>query len=326
MTKVPSKDTTLKALRAVSINQTDVPQKDVFQGHTKTVLVGLLTLTFAVAGAWAFHCCRQRKVSTRSPVKRMCFYQEKANAFDERSQLKRLKAMYPDGFPNKSLEKALIEAQLTQDRVDMICFACKSLEASVLARTDVPGELSKEDISGIAMFTYDFGQDEMEYNPYRLINKPLGERNIAGLQRISSLLYILIRSLRKLPRVSGKTLYRAIDRNVNIDEDHYHEGNMITWMAFSSTSLDMNTSKDFLAQNLDKTAGTLFVIENGWGYDIQPYSLFPDEAEILLEPERQFMVKSVVPSTDLTVINLQMLDTPLVTFNSDQDNITVSLD
>ena len=51
-------------------------------------------------------------------------------------------------------------------------------------------------------------------------------------------------------------------------------------------------------------------LKEGWGYNIQPYSLFPDEVEILLEPERQFKVLSIIRA-DLTIINLKMLDTPL---------------
>ena len=68
----------------------------------------------------------------------------------------------------------------------------------------------------------------------------------------------------------------------------------------------------FLAKGLKggKAKGTLFIISNAWGYNIQPYSLFPDEEEILLEPERQFRVVSVLKAA-LTIINLEMLDTPL---------------
>ena len=55
---------------------------------------------------------------------------------------------------------------------------------------------------------------------------------------------------------------------------------------------------------------TLFILDKGWCYDIQPYSLFPGEDEILLEPERQFRVVSVLEAA-LTIINLKMLDTPL---------------
>ena len=108
-------------------------------------------------------------------------------------------------------------------------------------------------------------------------------------------------------------LYRGVRSEVNVDESHYHKGNTITWPALSSTSPDMKATKTFLAKGAKtgKATGTLFIIEDGWGYDIQPYSLFPDEAEILLEPERQFMVKSVIEAEGLIFINLKMLDTPL---------------
>ena len=100
---------------------------------------------------------------------------------------------------------------------------------------------------------------------------------------------------------------------MSMDWDNYFEGSIITWPALSSTSPDMNTTKNFLAKGskTGKAVGTLFIIEGGWGYDIQPYSLFPDEAEILLEPERHFMVKSIIETDGMTIINLQMLDTPL---------------
>ena len=98
-----------------------------------------------------------------------------------------------------------------------------------------------------------------------------------------------------------------------MDEDHYCEGNVITWPAFSSTSPSMKSTKAFLAEGAKsgKAAGTLFIIEGGWGYDIQPYSLFANEEEILLEPDRQFKVTSIIPTDGMTVINVKMENTPL---------------
>ena len=105
----------------------------------------------------------------------------------------------------------------------------------------------------------------------------------AGLQRASGILYLVMTALRKLSRVTGMYLYRGVRSDMKMDEGHYSEGNTITWPALSSTSPDMKATKTFLVKGskTGKTAGTLFIIENGWGYDIQPYSLFPDEAEIL---------------------------------------------
>ena len=90
------------------------------------------------------------------------------------------------------------------------------------------------------------------------------------------------------------------------------QGDVVTWSALSSTSPDMEATKAFLGKGSKSgnATGTLFIIDKGWGYDIQPYSLFPDEEEILLEPERQFRVVSVLKAA-LTIINLEMLDTPL---------------
>ena len=67
----------------------------------------------------------------------------------------------------------------------------------------------------------------------------------------------------------------------------------------------MYPTKRFLSKGSvsGRAMGTLFVIGDGWGYNIQPYSLFPGEVEIL--------VISVIPG-DLTIISLQMLDTPVI--------------
>ena len=128
-----------------------------------------------------------------------------------------------------------------------------------------------------------------------IINRSLVEMNCAWLQMATGILYLVMTALRKLPRVTGMTLYRGVRNEVKMDGDHYHEGNTITWPALSSTSPHMKTVKTFTAKGskTGKATGTLFTIENGWGYDIQPYSLFPEEAEILLEPERQFKVISI---------------------------------
>ena len=170
---------------------------------------------------------------------------------------------------------------------------------------------TKEDATAVALYTFDFRGNDFEFNPYRIINKALAFSNEAELRRASGLLYIVMCSLRKLPRCTGKTLYRGVRGGVDVSS--YKEGSTVVWRGLSSTSPDMSVTKAFLAKSSDNgnVKGTLFVIENGWGYDIQQYSLFPEETEILLEPERRFYVQSVLPA-DLTVIKLQMLDTPLL--------------
>ena len=63
----------------------------------------------------------------------------------------------------------------------------------------------------------------------------------------------------------------------------------------------METTKAFLRKGSKsvEATGTLFVIDKGWGYDIQPYSLFPDEEKILLEPGKRFKVACVIKGEGL---------------------------
>ena len=237
--------------------------------------------------------------------------------FDEenissRKTLSKLNTLYPSDYTRPSLENALFEVGLPEEKVNLVCSACTNAVESHREREEIPKGFTEDDAAAIAMYTYDFGEDDFESNPYRFINSNLAKRNYAGLQKASGLLYLVMTALRKLPRVTDKTLYRGVQSKMNLDEDHYCQGNVIIWPALSSTSPDLNATKEFLAKGSTSgnAAGTLFIIENGWGYDIQPYSLFPDEGEILLELERQFKVVSVIEA-ELTIIKLEMLDTPL---------------
>lgn len=215
--------------------------------------------------------------------------------------------LYSDDYSEPTLGEALLKAGVTHKQINSILSACRN--TMNYASDD---EFTKEDAAAIAMYTYDLGPKAFENNPDRIINKSIAGGNYESLQRASGLLYLVMRALRKLPRVTGITLYRGVRGVVKLDEDHYHEGNVITWPVISSTSPVIDEVKESLAAGSEsgEAVGTLFVIENAWGYNIQPYSLFPNEAEILIEPDRQFKVISVARD-DLTVVTLQMLDTPL---------------
>ena len=148
--------------------------------------------------------------------------------------------------------------------------------------------------------------------------------------KVRDVLYLVMSALRKLPATKGMMLYRGIHGKVELSQ--YKEGSTVTWPRFSSTSPNMNVTKNFMEKmikehessnikrsnnddNINKDVtlkGALFIIEDAWGYRIQPYSLYSEEEEILLEPEREFKVTSIVDSNEFLMINLKMLDTPLI--------------
>ena len=221
--------------------------------------------------------------------------------------------IYSGSYKRPTMKEALLQAGFKKDKVNAVCETCERNANFIANEFMVSDELTEDDVASIAMYTFDFGVGDFELNPYRVINRTLAEGKLDALEKVSGMLYLLMTALRKLPRVTGRTLYRGLRCNVNLSENYYRKENIVMWGSLSSTSPDMEATKAFLAKGSKsgKAEGTLFIIDDGWGYDIQPYSLFPDEVEILLEPERQFKVNSVIQAEGITFINLQMLDTPL---------------
>lgn len=219
--------------------------------------------------------------------------------------------LYPAGYAPPSIKEALMEAGLPEamaKRAEDMCMAAAN-EAEKAGK--LVNGITKEEYAAVALYTFEFGPEAVESSPFRLLNNAL-TGNSADMQKVRGLFYLVMRGLRKVPRCTGNTLYRGMKRS--IDRSAYGNGKIVVFHGFSSTSVNIKTVKEFLAMsgpNDDDSGGTLFVIEEAWGYDLQPYSFFPEDKEILLEPERYFGVQSVIES-ETTVVNLKMLDTPPV--------------
>ena len=175
------------------------------------------------------------------------------------------------------------------------------------------------------------------YSPYKLLNTALSSKNRKkGIENISKYLYILLNSLRKLkrfyPNSEIKYLYRCIGAKVNLKENPkdknfipYANGNIKTFWAFTSASPDAEMTYRFLGKKEKMNSGTRFTLTgNVWGYDISLFNIF-DENEILLEPERKFLIDEVKPEVNEIIdIRCEVLDTPLVLYDSsDPETITL---
>ena len=167
-----------------------------------------------------------------------------------------------------------------------------------------------------------------KYSPYKILNKNLvSDNRKEGLEKISKYFYILLITLRKLPRYyPEKYLYRCIDKKVNIFIDPYStkkitpyiRGNEKTFWAFTSTSPNVKKSFKFLADNenfeeKEFKYGTIFSLYGKiWGYDITMFNYY-DEEEIILEPERKYKVDNVIPDlNDIINVTCEIKDTFIV--------------
>ena len=81
----------------------------------------------------------------------------------------------------------------------------------------------------------------------------------------------------------------------------YTGGRPIQWGAFASTSTNVEVSKGFITRE----NGVLFKITLTSGKDINAYSFFPSEGEILLSPSHRFVVAGDPYEVDgFTVIDM----------------------
>jgi len=218
-----------------------------------------------------------------------------------------LDKLYPPGYVAPSLSQALQDAGVPEaEAVARLCL-------DVAQRAEANGALCRtrlKSASGAAFviaYSFDFGAgSDRERNPYRLLNSALIERNALQLGRVRGFLFGLLSALRSLPRFTAPVLYRGIRERIAMNSGHYYAGNTVTWHSFSSTTPDVAVTKSFLTGAASgKCEGTLFILHNAWGYDLQPFSIF-EEHEVLLEPEVQLRVMSVLDAP-LIVVEAEMV-------------------
>jgi len=107
---------------------------------------------------------------------------------------------------------------------------------------------------------------------------------------------------------------------VNLSKDPFNDkmvpyitGNKKTFWGFTSTSTNPNTTYNFLQDENSLKAGTIFTLGGEvWGYDITLFNYY-GEKEILLEPERKFIIDNVLPPlNEIINVTCNILKTPLI--------------
>ena len=221
-----------------------------------------------------------------------------------------------EGYKNQTitLSEALIQlftsCNVEQSKINIfITKILEECEDKIKTNSDKIKEkypsITKEDALIISSYTCE--AENTEFSPYKILNKNLvSDDRKKGLKNISKYLYIFLKSLRKLeryiPTKENKYLYRCIGVKVNYMIDPFNdksvpyiEGNSKIFYGFTSTSPSIKTSYKFLKEEVNIKTGTIFTLYGDvWGYDISLFNVY-NEKEILLEPERKFIIEQVFP-------------------------------
>ena len=228
----------------------------------------------------------------------------------------------------ESLLQLFSSSGLTNDKVEefsenIIFKSKKKVEENLSKINEKYPKIQFDEAVIISSYTCE--AEDRSFSPYNILNKNMiSQKRKEGLKNVSKYLFILLKTLRLLPRYypdpTQKYLYRCINAKVNlmIDPDNeklvpYIRGKNKTFWTFTSTSPKIKTSFEFLGEEKSSKYGTIFSLEGKiWGYDITLFNYF-DEEEILLEPERKYFIEHHIPEVN-GIINVvcQIKETPIV--------------
>ena len=174
-------------------------------------------------------------------------------------------------FVKKDLTGSLEEAKIRS--AEDIARHC---ETDARNLSPIEDDTRTEKISFVIAYTLDFGEEEKEEQPYRVLNEALVSCNPMKMKDVRYFLYGLLEGLYSLPYMQFSKLYRGIDVKVKWERE-----DMRVFPSFASTSRDRGVGEKFLR---DGRSGTLITLNGLSGYDVCGYSDFSGEKEVILEP------------------------------------------
>ena len=196
------------------------------------------------------------------------------------------------------LAEALSEGKIPD--YDAVCGVCLGKLLETIKDKDKRNELSY-----ISMYTFDFGEPE-KYgdNPFIKINEALFRGTPVELFRVRFLIWGLLKALRSLPYKHYDTLYRGLSKQIE-----WKSNETRLWTSFTSTSVSKECAWKFTKVNKDGIcSGTLICIRDGWGYEVEQYSLVGGESEVLLEPGTKVLICGVYKKGGLSFCDVDYIE------------------
>ena len=188
-------------------------------------------------------------------------------------------------------------------RIDSIVADCEAKAVELQFEDDLPAALSTDQTVALTAYSHDLGTGVKAGNLYFELNGALRKRGkddrSAMMTGWGVFMHYIMGALALLPMVGGVCYRGYPDKAAAVA--HYKLGRPIQWGAFSSTSTDFAVTTGFT----DRENGVIFKITVTDGRDINAYSFFPMEGEVLLSPSHRFMVCSTPYERDgYTVIDM----------------------
>ena len=143
-----------------------------------------------------------------------------------KSRFRKGKKIYPNGYDTPvGIADALVKAGVDEGSA---AEAAEEYRTAIEGRGGyIAGDFTLDDDAAVCLYTFDFGDDRYDINPYRLLNRALraDKHKIEEIVKVRDVLCLIMASLRKLPVVEGVTLCRGVRREVDLRQ--YKEGRVL---------------------------------------------------------------------------------------------------
>jgi len=174
---------------------------------------------------------------------------------------------------------------------------------NLFSEKPLPTVLNLDETVAIHLYTQEW--PEHTCSLYYVLNAQLRSKDRSMIKPFFPYIKILLTGLTKLDKTPGIT-YRGVGLNLSND---YTIGDKIQWWSFTSTTTDGNACQNFLEKSPERT---LFRLDQKSGVNIQKFSNFPDESEILLCPMTVLVKNKFVVVKGLLMVELEEIGNPLV--------------
>lgn len=234
-----------------------------------------------------------------------------AKLFDVQSEDLSLKGpldgFFPPGLPVPTLEKALSSIA---EIVTLFAWDTKNVKKALRQAKNVQKRykhMTIDEISSIILYTME--SLPRDASLYFRMNKALRAKDRNTIKPWRDYIWLLMNSLKKVPPSKIRSVNRGCKGTLQtLNMNDLSAGDDFSWSAFSSVTTTVEVMKTFLGSDGDRVLLQIELTESV-ARDIQHFSLFPAENELLLPPNMSFQFQSKFPAGHgLVIVQLKQIE------------------
>jgi len=142
------------------------------------------------------------------------------------------------------------------------------------------------------------------------LNAALRARSRECVKPWADYVYNLVTALRTLEEADVAHAYRGIPKSLDELGERFVEGGVVVFSGVTSVADNMHPMKEFVGNSGPRTLLILNLLKGYGGKKVHDFSFFPNESELILEPNATFRVQTILDlGNSLTQVELVQLPT-----------------